>query len=212
MSAFPLTTRACGCWTGVGLNDFAGDRANVFVDRDDDTMDWCVHLNPLGLGVDPPSSSDRTRKRLVTVDPLISSCLVIISDSSSSSSSPVELQYSLVMPTVGSALSPLLQSVGAAWSLIVTETTGLCWDPQHLQKDSTVYSSAKDLLSWVYSYLHYVSSPLLAAPLYPALWLLATGLLSIEHDLAASPVVKYAAAAFLGLFFAFLWVAILLYR
>ena len=208
-SSLPLTAGLCRCWTGVGLNAFAGERSSEFIGESSNAKDWCVQLNPLGLGVDGPISSDRTRKRLVTVDPLISACLVVISDGSSS---PAEVKYRLVVPTVGSALSPLLQSVGAAWSLIVTETTGLLWDPQHLQKDSTVYSSAKDLLSWVYSYFHYVSSPLLAAPLYPALWLLATGLLSIEHDLAASPVVKYAAAAFLGLFFAILWVAILFYR
>jgi hypothetical protein len=121
------------------------------------------------------------------------------------------VRYALVMPTAGSAASrffaPLLESLqtGAEWAM-----TGPLGDA--LAENQAFVTTCKDLYSWLQGHIDLVLSPLSAMPLYPLMWLLAAALLSIEHDFAASAVVKYIVAATLGLFFAVLWVVVVLYK
>lgn len=138
-------------------------------------------------------------QREVSVDPMVTSCVALIHNDAA------KVEYRLVMPTVGSALShysgPLLEMGEWSWQYIAS-----------VAESVEMTTTLKDAYTWILANIHFLSRPLAAMPLYPCMWVLASALLSVEHDFAASAVTRYLAAALLGTFFAVVWVVFVLYR
>ena len=189
----------CGCWTGgVSLAQYYGEsRARDYAPSRSE-YDWCVYSDPC-LG---QFSSSEPHICRITVDPLTSSCLG--ASKFSWSHTPLErvASYQLEMRTLKSQ----------RWDEFFSSALlGICQNIRH------VPSPLQPLLEQcyaIYDHIHIHILPTVCewVPIYVVNALIALTFLSVEDSVASHPLLRFGVAIFLGIFFAVVWVVIIIYR
>jgi hypothetical protein len=189
----------CGCWTGgVSLAQYYGEKRARDYAPSRSEYDWCVYSDPC-QGQFPPSEPHICR---ITVDPLTSSCLA--SSKFSWSDTPLEkvVSYKLEMRTLKSQ----------RWDEFISSALlGVCQNIRH------VPSQLQPLLEECYAIYDHIHIHVLPAvcewvPIYVVNALIALTFLSVEDSVASHPLLRFGVAVFLGLFFAVVWVVLVIYR
>lgn len=184
----------CGCWSGVSLVQYYGERRAKDYLPGRSEHDWCVFTEPCQGQFGGSESLCR-----IAVDPLTSSCVA----SSKFSLQPDPhldqmISYRLEMRTLKSQ----------KWDEILSLTfLNFCHHFVH-------FPQLRDQCYSVYDYVHVSLLPVLcnAVPIYILNGVIAIAFLSVEESIASHPLLRFVVAVTLGLVLALVWAMVAVYR
>lgn len=183
----------CGCWSGLSLLQYYGERRAKDYLPGMSEHDWCVVTEPCQGQF---SSSDLHCR--IVVDPLTSACVA---------SSKFSLHADPRLEQIVSYRLEVRTLKTQNWDETISLTfLKLCHSLNVPQLRESCYSI------YDYSHLHIIPFICQTIPIYIVNALIAVTFLSIEDSVASHPLLRFVVAVVLGLILALIWALVVLYR